>query len=76
MMSGMLYACLNGLMMLRVMSRWMGALKANGLRRLNQVSERKYGRVRLYMFGCFIKKCTRLKIESRHGLYVGVYVVT
>ncbi|KAF5791549.1 hypothetical protein HanXRQr2_Chr09g0396021 [Helianthus annuus] len=30
------------------MSRWMGALKANGLRRLNQISERKYGRVRLY----------------------------
>ncbi|KAJ0874268.1 hypothetical protein HanPSC8_Chr11g0462121 [Helianthus annuus] len=57
------------------MSRWMGALKANGLRILNQISERKYGRARLYMFGCFIKKCTRLKIESRHGLYVGVYVV-
>ncbi|XP_035842134.1 trigger factor-like [Helianthus annuus] len=27
---------------------WMGALKANGLRRLNRVSERKYGRARLY----------------------------
>ncbi|MFS7984205.1 hypothetical protein Hanom_Chr11g00983761 [Helianthus anomalus] len=42
----MLYACLNGLMLLRIMSRWMGALKANGLRILNQVSERKYGRAR------------------------------
>ncbi|KAJ0559436.1 hypothetical protein HanHA300_Chr06g0200331 [Helianthus annuus] len=31
------------------MSRWMGALKANGLRGLNQVSEREYGRARLYM---------------------------
>ncbi|KAJ0621391.1 hypothetical protein HanIR_Chr01g0008071 [Helianthus annuus] len=37
-----------------IMSRWMGALKANGLRGLNQVSEREYGRARLYMFGCFI----------------------
>ncbi|KAJ0468763.1 hypothetical protein HanIR_Chr14g0700391 [Helianthus annuus] len=34
------------------------------------------GDCRLYMFGCFIKRCTRLKIESRYGLYVGVYVVT
>ncbi|KAF5814579.1 hypothetical protein HanXRQr2_Chr03g0112691 [Helianthus annuus] len=30
------------------MSKWMGALKANGLRRLNQISERKYGCARLY----------------------------
>ncbi|KAJ0932758.1 hypothetical protein HanPSC8_Chr04g0177301 [Helianthus annuus] len=29
------------------MSRWMGALKANGLRRLNQVSEREYGRAKV-----------------------------
>ncbi|KAF5795848.1 hypothetical protein HanXRQr2_Chr08g0344491 [Helianthus annuus] len=54
MMSSIPYACLNELMMWRIMSRWMGALKANGLRGLNQVSEREYGRARLYMFGCFI----------------------
>ncbi|KAM0043800.1 hypothetical protein Hdeb2414_s0010g00345601 [Helianthus debilis subsp. tardiflorus] len=34
-------------MMSRIMSRWMGALRANGLRRLNQVSEREYGRAKV-----------------------------
>ncbi|MFS7930696.1 hypothetical protein Hanom_Chr04g00347331 [Helianthus anomalus] len=32
----------------------MGNDLANGLRGLNQVSEREYGRAMLYMFGCFI----------------------
>ncbi|KAJ0946194.1 hypothetical protein HanRHA438_Chr01g0001331 [Helianthus annuus] len=43
----------------------MGALKSNGLRRLNQVSERKYGRARVNSYGTNL---TTLK-SRRDSLY-------